>query len=245
MVPRELCEAWIERTAAAAPGASGQAFLAALRSYLRDWLGEPTPLTFPGTRVAAVVGPTGVGKTTTLAKLAARASLVGGRRVALVTTDDQRIGSTTALRAYAEALGMPMTTTSAAGGLARALATYSEADLVLVDTAGVPVGDRAALDALGTRLERAGEPITRHLCLAGSTRQQELDRILQAYAVAAPDAVLVTKLDEAIAIGSVFSALADHRLSFSFLANGQQVPDDIAPATADRLIDHVLGGVPT
>ncbi len=244
LVPMEICEAWLKRLRRRKPPRNSAAEETALRQVLRDAIGEPVPLCWPGTRIATFIGPTGAGKTMTIAKLAARASLLDNRRVALITTDDQRLGSTSQLRAYADALRIAVTSATAAGGLARAIAGHKDAELILIDTAGIPPRNPEGFRDLNRCLERAGEPMTRHLCVPASTRQQELDRILHSYSDVSPDAVIVTKLDEAVAIGTIFTALADHDLTFSFATTGQQVPDDVAPATADLLIDTLLGGAP-
>jgi flagellar biosynthesis protein FlhF len=192
--------------------------------------------------VAALVGPTGVGKTTTIAKLAARAQLLEGRAVALVTVDDQRLGAATHLRAYADVLGVPVVHASAPGGLARALAELRDAELVLIDTAGISPSRPELFGQLGRRLQRAGEPVTTHLCVAAATRHEELDRLVHLYGEVEPSALLMTKADEAVAIGSVFGAQHDTGLPFSFVTTGQQVPDDIAQADPGLLIDLLLGG---
>ncbi len=245
MVPQEICERWLSKLAHRAPGRGHPAELSALRELLTEVIGDPVPLCWPGTRVAAMVGPTGVGKTTTLAKLAAHAALVERKRVGLVTMDDQRVGSTAQLRAYARALELPLVSTHGTGGLERALASLRERDLVLIDTPGISPGAPGALRELGDALSRAGEPMTRHLCLAAFTRQQELDRILQRHTIVQPDAVILTKVDETIALGAMFTALVEHDLSFSFATTGQRIPDDLRVAHAAFILDDLLGETPT
>ena len=94
---------------------------------------------------------------------------------------------------------------------------------------------------LARKLSRAGEPVTTHLCIAASTRNEELDRIIHLYGTASPRAVLPTKLDEAVAIGTVLAARTRLGVPLSFATTGQQVPDDIALATPDFIIDLLLG----
>lgn len=243
MVPRDLCERWLSKLQAPDPSSSARAAgEASLRAYLHASIGSPAPLCGRGSRVAAVVGPTGVGKTTTIAKLAANARLVEGKRVALISLDDQRIGGTTGLRAYARLLELPMTTASAEGGLSHAIARFADADLILVDTAGLSPNRPKGYTALAKQLARAGEPVTSHLCVTASTRCEELDRILHLYSAARPSALLPTKLDEAVAIGSVLAARDRLDGPLSFATTGQQVPDDITPATATFIVDLLLGG---
>jgi flagellar biosynthesis protein FlhF len=238
MVPRDLAEGWLR---ALPQGLDAQQADTALRKNLRNALGPAIGLGFPGARVVAFVGPTGVGKTTTVAKLAASASLVSGQKVALVSLDDGRIGGTAALRAYAKLLELPITV-APPQGFATALADHRNAELVLVDTAGLSPANPEGFAELGRKLARAGEPVRTQLCIAAATRAEELERIAHLYRPADPQALLVTKVDEAIAIGSVMALRMRSQLPFSFAATGPQVPDDLTLAHPDFLLDLLLGG---
>jgi len=243
MVPRDLCEAWLSQLPDLGPSATSRANEEAhLRALLHRMLGDAAPLCAPGSRVAALVGSTGVGKTTTIAKFAARAHLIEQKKVAIVSLDDQRIGSTTQLRAYANLLDVPLSTATSAGGLARALAEVRDADLVLVDTAGISPGKPDDFKTLARRLARAGEPVTTHLCIAASTRIEELDRMLHLYSATEPQAILPTKVDEAVAVGTVLAARVRSGAPLSFATTGQQVPEDITIATPRFIVDLLLGG---
>ncbi len=241
MVPREICERWLSSVAHRATGRSPAAQRHALREVICEALGDPVPLVWPGTRVAVFVGPSGAGKSTTIAKLATRAVLLEGRRAAVVTLDDERPGGVAVVSAYARALEIPCVSVRWAGTLARALRSLRDRDLVFLDTCGLRPHDDGAVVELGQILAQAGEPTTRHLCVTASTRQQELDRLLAACAPLALDAALPTKLDEAVAIGTVFTAPAEHDLCFSFVTTGPNVPDDIAPAHATTLANALIG----
>ncbi|TPV95495.1 MAG: flagellar biosynthesis protein FlhF [Myxococcales bacterium FL481] len=238
LVPRELCESWLRQVPDHLDESSAHRHLAEI---LTRALGEEAALTAPGSRIAAFVGPTGVGKTTTISKLAAIAKLIENRSVALVTLDDARIGASAQLRAYAELLEVPFHVCGHNLNLARTLATVLDADLVLIDTAGCPINDLSELAALNQRLQRAGEPVSVHLCVAAATRFAELERILHVYRPYSLHAVLPTKLDEAVAVGSMFAAQAETRLPFSFVTTGQQIPDDLARATPQLLVSTLLG----
>lgn len=238
LVPRELSESWLRQIPDHLDEDDARAHLAAI---LTRALGQEAPLTSGSSRVAAFVGPTGVGKTTTIAKLAAIAKVIESRSVALVTLDDARIGATAQLGAYAELLEVPIHVCGHGSNLARTLAAASDADLVLIDTAGCPINQLGELAALNQRLQRAGEPVSVHLCVAAATRTAELERIVHIYRPFSLHAVLPTKLDEAVAVGSMFAAQAETRLPFSFVTTGQQIPDDLARATPKLLVTALLG----
>jgi flagellar biosynthesis protein FlhF len=242
MVPRDLCERWLRDLGAVGNDVAARADAEArLRAILHDTLGKSSGLAPAGRRVVALVGPSGVGKTTTLAKIAASMNLVAGKRVAIVSLDDGRLGATSALRGYAKLLDVPFTSVPGSG-LAQAIAAAGDAELVLVDTAGISPAQPAAFEELGRRLARAGEPVFVHLCVAAATRAEELERIAHLYRPLEPGAVLVTKVDEAVAIGSVLGLRARSSLPFSFVTTGPQVPDDLVQANPDVLIDLLLGG---
>ena len=238
LLPRELCETLLSSVPTHLSETQAEAHLAEI---LTRSLGSEAPLTAGDSRVAAFVGPTGVGKTTTIAKLAAIAKLIENRSVALVTLDDARIGATAQLGAYAELLEIPFHVCGHDLNLARTLATASDADLVLVDTAGCPINHLGEMAALNQRLQRAGEPVSVHLCVAAATRQAELDRILHVYRPYSLHAILPTKLDEAVAVGSMFAARIQTQLPFSYVTTGQQIPDDLARATPKLLVSALLG----
>lgn len=238
MVPRDVCEQWLRGLSDDLSPADAEL---RLRDALRSQLGMSCGLGSNRARVIAFVGPTGVGKTTTVAKLAARARLVDGKNVALISLDDGRLGGTAAIKAYGRVLDVPV---HIVGGqdIAAALAEHASAELILIDTAGISPANPAAFAELGRRLERAGEPVFTHLCVAAATRVEELERIAHLYRVTAPDALLVTKIDEAVAIGSAVALRMRSDLSFSFFSTGPAVPDDLHRADPEIALDLLLGG---
>ncbi len=238
MIPRDLCEAWLRELPANTPPANAEA---ELRAAVHRQLGSPSGLGSTRARVIAFVGPTGVGKTTTVTKLAARARLVEDRRIALISLDDGRLGGTAAVRAYAKLLDIPLTI-APTHGLGVALAEHPSAEIILVDTAGISPAAPDAFAELGRRLARAGEPVFTHLCVGAATRAEELERIAHLYRPTHPDAIVATKVDEAIAIGSVVALRLREQIPLSFLTTGPQVPDDLSPANPDIVLDLLLGG---
>jgi flagellar biosynthesis protein FlhF len=185
--------------------------------------------------VTALVGPTGVGKTTTLAKLAARAVVRhGASQVALVSTDHYRIGAAAQLEHYGRLLGVRVYPAYDAQSLRHVLELLKGCHTVLVDTAGLAGNDprlKEQLDALG----EAGELRT-CLVLAANAQSQSLDGAVRAYLAARPDAAILTKLDEAPSLGGALSVLIRHRLALDYTTDGQRVPEDIAAADARLLV---------
>lgn len=192
-------------------------------------------------RVQALVGPTGVGKTTTVAKLAAVASLVEGRSVALICLDQYRVGASEQLQRYADLIGIPMECASDAKGLDRALRRLSRADLVLIDTSGRSPRDLVGMQQTADTLRSAHEQVEVHLCVPAAMREAELISTIERQSVASPSRLLVTKLDEATFCGGVLAAYVHSGLPFSYFTNGQRVPEDIEAATADGLSKVLCG----
>ena len=194
-----------------------------------------------GPRVVALIGPTGVGKTTTVAKLAATYKLRHGVDVGLVTSDTYRIAAVEQLRTYAEIIGLGLkvvTTPSEMGGAVRALA---DKDVVLIDTAGRSPRDAGRLDELQALLD-AARPDETHLVLSGASSEAVLMQAAERFGQLAPNRVLFTKLDEAVNFGVLVGVASRVRLKLSYVTTGQEVPDHIEPGSAERLARMVLEG---
>jgi len=199
-----------------------------------------------GQRVVALVGPTGVGKTTTVAKLAARFALQRERRVGLITLDTFRIGAVEQLKTYANITGVPLRVALDAAGFSDAMAQFSDRDIVLVDTAGQSPRDEESLAELLT-LFPPGVAVEVHLVLSVTTRSRDLERILRHYAPVKASRLLLTKLDETSCHGPLFGLPVTSRLPLSYLTTGQNVPDDLEVATPQRVAEYLLpasGGAP-
>ncbi|WP_243047631.1 flagellar biosynthesis protein FlhF [Dyella sp. RRB7] len=185
--------------------------------------------------VTALVGPTGVGKTTTIAKLAARAVMRhGSSQVALVSTDHYRIGAAAQLEHYGRLLGVRVYPAYDADSLRQVLELLRGCHTVLVDTAGLAGGDpRLAeqLDVLGN-----GGDLRACLALAANAQASSLDEAVRAYLPLKPHACILTKLDEAPSLGGALSVLIRHRLALDYVTDGQRVPEDIATADARVLV---------
>jgi flagellar biosynthesis protein FlhF len=188
--------------------------------------------------VIALVGPTGAGKTTTAAKLAARfAARHRARDVALVTTDAVRPGAREQLHAHGRRLGITVCEAAGPEGLQEALAQLVDYPLVLVDTTGHAPRDRALFGQI--LWLRASRKVRSLLVLPANAHPHDLGEVIRRYRPAAPEAVVLTKLDEAGRLGSALSVAVRHGLSLAYTTQGQEVPADIEAADADRLV-HTL-----
>jgi flagellar biosynthesis protein FlhF len=188
--------------------------------------------------VVALLGPTGVGKTTTIAKLAARFAVRhGARHVALVTTDNYRIGAVEHLRAYAKILDVPMRVCTNANELKGALKDLADRKLVLIDTAGMSQRDLRLTEQFAL-MRAGGDRIRHYLVLAATTRPTGLDEIVQAYRRIPLAGCILTKVDEAGSLGGALSLLIKHDLAVAYVSDGQRVPEDLYAARAHRLVSR-------
>lgn len=193
----------------------------------------------PGKKVVAFVGPTGVGKTTSIAKLAARLALQQKKKVILMTLDGYRIGAVEQLRSYAGLMGIPFRFVSEESELPQAIEENSERDYILIDTAGRSPKDLDMMDNLAAYLKNA-DFIEKHLVLSATTNPGDMRRIMDRFEVCAPDHLLFTKLDETSAAGPILNELVRTKKSFSYYSDGQRVPDDLHTVPGERLIEIVL-----
>jgi len=188
-----------------------------------------------------MIGPTGVGKTTTIAKLAATLKLKHGRRVGLITADSYRIAAVEQLRTYAGIIGVPVKVALSPSETAQARAALADCDITLIDTAGRSPGDEARLGELAAFLD-AAEPAETHLVLSASMAERSLARAADRFGRLGPGRLILSKLDEADGLGVIVSAAIRAGLPISYVSTGQEVPDDFEPANADRLARLALEG---
>ena len=186
--------------------------------------------------IYSLVGPTGVGKTTTLAKLAAQYVLQhGSQSVALVTTDSYRIAAHEQLRTYANIMNVPMRVTDSASKLEEILEEFSDKELVLIDTAGISQRDKRLAQQMNC-LMNAGKEIKSYLVLSTTSQTSVLKQAVKTFGVIPLHGVILTKLDETMSLGESLSAVIANQLKVSYVTNGQRVPEDIAEAEPTELL---------
>ncbi|MDL5366708.1 flagellar biosynthesis protein FlhF [Xanthomonas sp. NCPPB 2654] len=185
--------------------------------------------------VIALIGPTGAGKTTTIAKLASRfLERHAARDVALVTTDTIRVGGREQLHSYGRQLGIAVHEADSDAALQQLLERLRDYKLVLIDTAGMGQRDRALVAQL--HWLRASRVVRSLLVLPANAHFSDLDEVVRRFAGADPQGVILTKLDETGRFGSALSVVADHRLPITWVTDGQRVPDDLHRANAASLV---------
>ena len=190
-------------------------------------------------RLVALVGPTGVGKTTTIAKLAAVYRLREKRSVGLITVDTYRIAAVEQLRTYADIIDLPMQVVSTPREMREAVHRMEGLDLILLDTAGRSPRDEIKIQELRSFLtEAAADEV--HLVLSSVAGAKTLKQVVERFATVGTTSLILTKLDESTGLGHLLPVLRDSRLPLSYLTNGQNVPDDIEVADAGRLARLVL-----
>jgi flagellar biosynthesis protein FlhF len=231
---RVVREAVERRIAALLPADAEDGFAAGLPYNVRG--------TF-GARRIAFVGPTGVGKTTTLAKIAAQLKLKRGLAVGIVAADTYRIAAVDQLRTYAEILEVPVeiaASPSEAEHACERLGKLHGVDVILIDTAGRSQNDRMKLSELKAFLS-AARPDETHLVLSATAGARTLEREATAFGAVGIDRIVLTKLDEAATFGTLISLVERLGKRVSFLTHGQEVPDHIEPGRGLRLAELVMG----
>jgi flagellar biosynthesis protein FlhF len=191
-------------------------------------------------RLVALVGPTGVGKTTTIAKLAANYRLKEKRRVGLITVDTYRIAAVEQLRTYADIIDLPMQVVSTPREMREAVSRMDDLDLILLDTAGRSPKDEVRIQELRAFLTEADADEV-HLVLSSVAGARVLEQTAERFTAVGATALLLTKLDECSGLGNVLPLIRSSELPLSYLTNGQNVPDDIEVADSMRVARLILG----
>ena len=200
---------------------------------------NPFPPKNGNRQLAAYIGPTGVGKTTTIAKLAAMLKLQQKKEVGIISVDSFRIGAVDQLRTYAAIMGLPCLSAFSRQELQMAVRKMRNKDIVLIDTAGQSHLDRDRMKALGRLMEGERE-ISSHLVLSATIERRDMKEVTENFSKLNPKTYVFTKLDETRRRGAIIDQLVDLHMPISFITNGQRVPEDILPASKKRILQMVL-----
>lgn len=195
-------------------------------------------------KVMMFVGPTGVGKTTTLAKLAARYSYLAQQRykVGIITLDTYRIGAVEQLFQYAKMMRLPVEDVVDINDFENAVRSLAYCDIILVDTVGSSQYDRAKLTKLDNFLKHSSAQIDVNLVLSAGTKLEDLKEIYNSFSFLDIDTLIFTKFDETKVFGNIFSLIYDIDKPVSYFSTGQEVPDDLRIASSEYLVECILDG---
>ncbi|GIQ68626.1 flagellar biosynthesis protein FlhF [Xylanibacillus composti] len=211
------------------------------RAYLLNFLEQADVKGIQSdTKVVQFVGPTGVGKTTSIAKLAAEQSLKLQRRVGFITADTYRIAAVEQLKTYATILNVPLEVVFSPLEVRKAFEQLRECDVIFMDTAGRNYRNELFVSELNSLLN-AHRPSETYLVMSLTTKFKDMKAIADNFAKFHIDRLLLTKMDETDTYGSVFNLLRTYPVSLSYMTNGQNVPDDIIPFNPSQIVDLVLG----
>lgn len=190
-------------------------------------------------KIVALIGPTGVGKTTTLAKIAAKFVLEQGAKVALITADTYRISAVEQLKTYSDILGLPLEIVYNPDALKQAIMKHSDKQLILIDTAGRSQFNEYQMHELCGLLS-IDDDIEKHLVMSATTKNSDGLELLENFSICQPERIIFTKVDETSTHGIILNMLHKKKIALSYLTNGQSVPDDIELASNERLAELLL-----
>ena len=188
----------------------------------------------------AIVGPTGVGKTSMTAKLAAFYALREKSQVCVVSLDQQRLAASEQMRIFCRIINVPFLAASCPADIATVVHTHKDVELVLIDTAGLSPKNRSGIAEIAT-LKDTGLPIDFHLCLSVTEKEIQLEQEVRAFLNLGLTSLIFSKLDESWAYGEMFNIAKKWALPLSFFSIGQQLPEDIERATRERVIERIFG----
>jgi len=190
--------------------------------------------------IVALVGPTGVGKTTTIAKMASRFVMRNNpEQLALITTDCYKIGAQAQLKTFADLIGVPIHVVSSQGELYALLASMSHKKLILIDTAGMSQRDLQMSQQL-TAENTGFSSVRNYLVMSAATQLNVMKDIVKSFSQVGLHGCVLTKVDEALQLGNIITVLIEEQLSIAYLSEGQRVPEDLTTAKVRDLIDRAI-----
>ena len=189
--------------------------------------------------IHCLVGPTGVGKTTSIAKIAAQLKIRKNKSVALISMDSVRVSAAEQLRVYGKILDVPFQEIRDIQDLTKFVTKRYDIDAILIDTAGRPAQSAEQIDFL-RMLKGSAVPVKFHLVLSSMMKQRDLEETVRAYQFLNPASIIFTKLDESWSFGEIFNICALFKIPLSYFAVGQRVPEDLETATKERVIERIL-----
>lgn len=219
------------------PSIVRQLLIDRLCNYFKKVEGITIPST--GGKIVALIGPTGVGKTTTIAKLAANFAIKEGQKVAMITADTYRIAAVEQLKTYADIIGVPIDIVYSANELKAALYRHRDKNLVLIDTAGRSPHHQYQLGEL-QELLAVNPYIETHLVMSTTTKYKDALELVNKFSICSPQKFLFTKIDESSNAGTILNLLYQFPSTLSYVTNGQNVPDDIELADPAALANLIL-----
>lgn len=220
-----------------------------VQERVTDWIADSIdiyPLRFrQKPQVFTLVGPTGVGKTTTIAKLAAMLGIGGfggaNKQVRILTIDNYRIGAKQQIETYGEIMNIPVSCVETHKDMEKYLALYHDVDVIFIDTIGKSPRDFQKLAEMRELLSSAGVRGSAHLAVSATTKYSDVQEVIRQFEPFNYESIILTKLDETSRVGNLISALADRHKSISFITDGQRVPQDIEPASVTKLLLNLEG----
>lgn len=186
-----------------------------------------------------LVGPTGVGKTTSVAKIAAHAVLNENKKVAFITTDTFRIAAIEQLKTYAKLLHVPVEVAYSIEDFKAALDKFEEYDFVVIDSAGRNFRNRLYVEQLNQLID-FNEQMETHLVLSATAKYRDMKTIIEQFQLITVDKFIFSKLDETDSVGSMYNAMRDYQIGASYITTGQNVPDDIEEASRRQIISWIV-----
>ena len=188
----------------------------------------------------ALIGPTGVGKTTTIAKLAGRLALIDKKNVGLITIDTYRIGAVEQLKTYAEIMNIPFKVVITLKEMKEAINELKHCDVILIDTTGRSSKNTMQISELRAFIDQVkADSIS--LVISATTKNKDIETILTGYDNIGYNNIIITKLDETVSYGNLYKILKKSKKSISYITTGQNVPDDIDIPSIDKMVDLILG----